>query len=167
MPTYTVHQPPPREGRPVPGPENFVFVRDGFYFWAFLLPPVWMLIHRTWLVLAGYLLLTAAMAVAFALSGIPPWADGIASLLFGLLIGLEAATLRRWSLRKWSQVGYVVAEDEELAERRFFAQWFDRKPAPAAAPPSSPQTLPIVTTPLPQRIPPDVIGLFPQPGTPR
>ena len=28
-----------------------MFVRDGFYFWAFLLAPLWMLLHRLWLVL--------------------------------------------------------------------------------------------------------------------
>ena len=35
-------------------PERFVFVRDGFYFWAFLLGPVWMLWRRLWLVLRVY-----------------------------------------------------------------------------------------------------------------
>ena len=25
---------------------RFVFVRDGFHFWAFLLAPLWMLRHR-------------------------------------------------------------------------------------------------------------------------
>ena len=169
MPTYTVHRPPQREGRPVPGPERFVFVRDGFYVWAFLLPPLWMLLHRLWLALLGYLLLTAIMAVAFALAGIPSWADAVASLLFGVLIGLEAATLCRWSLRKWRQIGYVVAEDEELAERRFFAQWVDRKPPVVSPSPSSPPPppLPAMTTPLPQRSMPDIVGLFPQPGMPR
>lgn len=173
MPTYTVHQPPQREGRPVPGPERFAFVRDGFHFWAFLLPPVWMLLHRMWLVLIGYVVVVVAMTVAFAVAGIPSWADAIASLLFGVLIGLEAASLRRWSLRKWTQLGYVVAEDEELAERRFFAQWVERgaqavPPPPSAPPPSFPKpSPPVVSAPLPQRATPDVIGLFPQPGLPR
>lgn len=165
MSTYTVHHPPWREDRPVPGPEKFVFVRDGFYFWAFALPPVWMAIHRMWLVLVGYLLLTAGMAVAFAAAGVPPWADAVVGVLFGLLIGLEAASLRRWTLRKWTSAGYVVAEDEELAERRFFSQWIAREPTPAAAPPRP--FPPPVTAPPPQPAAPDVIGLFPQPGTPR
>ena len=32
-----------------------MFVRDGFYFWAFLLGPLWMLWRRLWLVLVVYL----------------------------------------------------------------------------------------------------------------
>ena len=136
MPTYTVHQPPRREGRPVPGPERFVFVRDGFHVWAFLLPPLWMLLHRLWLVLLGYAVVIVAVTVAFAVAGIPQWADALASLLFGILIGLEAATLRRWTLtrRKWTQLGYVVAEDEELAERRFFAAICTRRRKLSSAP---------------------------------
>ena len=32
-----------------------MFVRDGFHFWAFLLAPLWLLVHRLWLALLGYL----------------------------------------------------------------------------------------------------------------
>ena len=31
-----------------------VFVRDGFHFWAFLLAPLWLLLHRLWLALVIY-----------------------------------------------------------------------------------------------------------------
>ena len=41
MAIYTVHKPPMK--RTEPDPERFKFVRDGFYFWAFLLGPVWMM----------------------------------------------------------------------------------------------------------------------------
>ena len=51
MPTYTVHAPPPTPGRTARDPERFVFVRDGFHFWAFLLAPLWLLAQRLWLVL--------------------------------------------------------------------------------------------------------------------
>ena len=54
MPVYTVHEPPMRGLPSVPDAERFAFVRDGFYFWAFLFAPLWMLWHRMWLVLVGY-----------------------------------------------------------------------------------------------------------------
>ena len=40
-------------------------------------------------------------------------------------MGLEAASLRRWSYSrgKWRQIDFVVADDEETAERRFFDRW--------------------------------------------
>jgi hypothetical protein len=164
MSIYTVHEPPPRANEDAPDPVRFVFVRDGFSFWAFLLSPLWMLRHRLWLVLIGYLVVAVALQVAVAMLG------ASASVMFGvgfllsLLVGFEAATLRRFTLarRGWQSVGIVVGDDVESAERRFFDVWVkgDRRPAPAAPP--SP-------APMPRRPPPasDVIGLFPEPGAPR
>ena len=54
MAVYTVHQPPLRATDAAPDPQRFVFVRDGFYFWAFLPRALWMLWHRMWLVLLIY-----------------------------------------------------------------------------------------------------------------
>ena len=48
---------------------RFVFVRDGFYFWAFLLSPLWMLRYRLWLVLIGYLIVAAALQAGAHLLG--------------------------------------------------------------------------------------------------
>jgi len=42
MTTFTIHEPPPRKNEETASPVRFAFVRDGFYFWAFLLGPVWM-----------------------------------------------------------------------------------------------------------------------------
>ena len=55
MTTYTVHEPPARAGEAAGDPDRFVFVRDGFYFWAFLFGPLWLLWRRLWLVLLLYL----------------------------------------------------------------------------------------------------------------
>ena len=69
MSIYTVHEPPPRADEDAPNPERFVFVRDGFYFWAFLLGPLWMLRHRLWLVLLGYIVVTIALQVGLRAIG--------------------------------------------------------------------------------------------------
>jgi hypothetical protein len=80
------------------------------------------------------------------------------ALLLALLIGLEASSLRRWTLarRGWSNLGVVVADDAELAQRRFFDAWVaNAAPAPPGAP--APRVSHAARG--------DVIGLFPQPGT--
>ena len=62
-------------------------------------------------------------------------AGGWVGLLIAILVGIEASSLRRWKLarRKFEQVGVVVADDLEMAERRFFDGWVarDERPAPA------------------------------------
>jgi hypothetical protein len=163
MPTFTVHAPPPRKDESVTAPERFVFVRDGFYFWAFLLAPLWLLMHRLWLALVGYFVVAGALAVLLTLTGTPAAVKTIASLMIALLVGFEAASLWRWTLarRKWQTLGFVVGEDAEMAERRFYAEWAKRDEVPATPAPPPSYTAPQWRgAPSPS----DVIGLFPEPG---
>ena len=80
----------------------------------------------------------------------------------------NAATLWRWTLqrRRWRMLGFVIGDDAETAERRFFAEWAKAvTPAAPAAPPAAPE--PQYAAPV-RRGPPsgsDVIGLFPEPGS--
>ncbi|HZQ13035.1 MAG TPA: DUF2628 domain-containing protein [Pseudolabrys sp.] len=168
MPTYTVHAPPPKAGEAASDPQRFVFVRDGFYVWAFLLAPLWLLYRRLWLVLLGYVVANALLGGVFYLLGASAVLKGLGSLLVALLVGLEAATLWRWTLqrRRWRMLGFVIGDDAETAERRFFAEWAKAvTPAAPAAPPAAPE--PQYAAPV-RRGPPsgsDVIGLFPEPGS--
>ncbi len=164
MATYSVHAPPPRDGDQT-DPERFVFVRDGFYFWAFLLAPFWLLVHRLWLALVGYFVVTGLVGVLFYWTGTPSTLEFFGSLAVSLLVGFEAATLWRWTLarRGWTMLGFVVGDSMETAERRFFAEWTKGAPAQRVA------TMPAQTyaTPVRRGSPSgnDVIGLFPEPGS--
>jgi hypothetical protein len=164
MSVYTVHQPPPKADEIASEPERFVFVRDGFSFWAFLLGPLWMLRHRMWLVLLGYAALIAALQGMLYVLNAPGGVRMTVMALVALLIGIEAGTLRRFTLRrrKWSNVGVIVG-DRETAEQRFFDSWI--KNGPATTPPTSSA----IGTASPRMSRPsnDVIGLFPEPGAQR
>jgi len=165
MSTYTVHQPPPRKGETASAPERFVFVRDGFYFAAFLLGPLWLLWRRLWLAAVVYVAANILLGIGLRLIGAPVAVQFLVGALMALLLGFEAASIRRWKLtrRGWTMLGFVVGEDVETAERRFFAEWSKR----ANAPPPPAASLPPASVPV-RRGPPspsDVIGLFPEPRT--
>jgi len=165
MPTYTVHAPPPKSGASS-NPERFVFVRDGFHFWAFVAAPLWLLLHRLWLALVIYILGSAILGIGLVLLRAPANAQFLAGLLIALLIGFEAPSIRRWTLarRRWAPLGFVVGENREMAEQRFFAQWTQNAASIQAT--SSLSSGP-KTSGIPRREPPsspDVIGLFPEPG---
>ncbi len=165
MSVYTVHQPPPKADEIASEPERFVFVRDGFSFWAFLLGPLWMLRHRMWLVLLGYAAQIAALQGVLYVLNAPSTVRIVVFALVALLIGIEAGTLRRFTLRRrnWSNVGVIVGDDREIAEQRFFDSWIKNETAP---PPSHGNTM--SAAPLRMSRPSnDVIGLFPEPGAPR
>jgi hypothetical protein len=167
MSVYTVHQPPLGAADAARDPYRLVFVRDGFSWWAFLLTPLWMLRHRLWLVLAIYLLISAAMDVALRALGASVFTIVIVDLLISLLVGLEAGTLRRFKLarRNWRNVGVVTGDALEDAERRFFDAWIRQRPAGRTAS-TSPRSAP-AAPPAPPAEQTGVIGLFPEPGAHR
>ena len=158
MAVYTVHEPPPGRYEGAPDPERFAFVRDGFSLWACLFGPLWMLRHRMWLVLLGYVIVVIGLEFAQQALRVSSSATFIVSLLLMFLVGFEAATLRRFTLgrRKWVNIGVIVGDDLESAERRFFDTWIKSGAATPAllAAPAPRQLLPAAT---------DVIGLFPEP----
>ena len=168
MSIYTVHQPPLGSGAAAAEPYRFVFVRDGFSWWAFLLTPLWMLRHRLWLALSVYLLVWAALGVGLRALGASVLTLVLAGLLISLLAGLEAGTLRRFKLARghWRNIGVVTGDDVEDAERRFFDVWIRQAPARRpASPPNAPASG--LTAPAPRPAPSGVIGLFPEPGAHR
>jgi uncharacterized protein DUF2628 len=166
MAVYTVHQPQLKKYEAAPDPVRFAFVRDGFSFWAFLFGPLWMLRHRMWLTLVGYITVVIAIHYCLRLAGASSGSYVFAAFMLALLIGMEAGTLRRYTLtqRGWRNVGTIVGSDRDTAERRFFDSWVRGEtfapipPAPSHTPPAAP---------APRGSASDVIGLFPQPGAHR
>jgi hypothetical protein len=174
MPVYTVHA-PVTSNADLRATDRFTFVRDGFHFWAAVLGVVWLAWHRLWLALIGWIVLMAVIDIAMVRLGVGGTAILLVDLLLALLLGFEAASLKRWtySRRNWRQLDIVVADDEEAAERRFFDRWTAKQrvndqlavdrgaPPPTRDIPGQPFSKP---PPLPQS---DIIGLFPEPGASR
>ena len=173
MPVYTVHA-PVTNGADIAATDRFAFVRDGFHFWSVVLGPVWLAWHRLWLALIGWLVLMAAIDVAMVRLGVGSGEIFLADLLLALLLGFEAASLKRWTLsrRNWRQLDIVVADDEEAAERRFFDRWTAKQRSPSNDQAAVDRGAPPPTRDIPgqpfSRPPPlprdEIIGLFPEPG---
>lgn len=159
MPVFTVHEPPLRATADLPDPERFVFVRDGVYVWAFLLTPLWILWRGLWLVFIIYAAIAIAIETAMHYAGFGTGSIVLVQLLLSLLVAVEAASLRRFSLarRGWKNIGIVSGDDLEDAERRFYDAWITGAPAGREVPPHLPHDSPPTQ-------PPDIIGLFPEPG---
>lgn len=176
MRVYTVHA-PVASGADLAAADKFVFVRDGFHFWAAVATVIWLLWHRLWLVLIGWIALTLAINFGMAALGVSRGTILTVDFLIAILMGFEAASLQRWTLsrRKWRQLDIVVADDAESAEHRFFDRWTARQrglandqwavdrggPPPTRSVPGQPFSK---APPLPQG---GIIGLFPEPGAPR
>jgi hypothetical protein len=138
MLSFTVHEPPNPPADRVDRAESLVFIKDGFSWAAALFAPLWLLVHRLWWPLLGYVLLTGALQL-LQLTGLDPRWLGLAGIAINLLIGFEADTLRRWALdqRGWHTVGSVTGRSTAECERRFFETWLPSQPIIAPATSSS------------------------------
>ena len=164
MAVYTVHAPASFGVDVRTTPDRIVFIRDGFYFWAFVAAFIWLLWHRLWLAALGYLLVSVAAQLALWALGVSSGVQFVVFAVIALLTGLEAGSLWRWTLtrRKWRQLGVVVARNQREAEQRFFER-FD-----GAARMESTRGNSSSLPPMPRAsIAEDMSGFFPSPGVPR
>ncbi|MDX8480566.1 DUF2628 domain-containing protein [Mesorhizobium sp. VK24D] len=114
MASYVVME-PPAGGREA----EATFVRDGFTWLGFLVPPVWLAWHRLWI---EALLTFVVMAILSALGERlgQEGAGSALSLLVSLYVGLEGQGLRISALRRrgWREWGVVEAGSLGDAEIR-------------------------------------------------
>lgn len=138
--TYTLHLPE----HAIPGDpealERATIVRDGFSWWAFVAPMLWLFWHRHWVlgILAG--LVVGLVGLGLSALGLRTGAILGVEILLHLLFGFEAASLRRFVYeRRGRPVGDVVtAVDAADAEAKSFARWLappdaTSRPSPATS----------------------------------
>ncbi|WP_336485458.1 DUF2628 domain-containing protein [Methylobacterium nigriterrae] len=154
MRSYTLHL--PRDARPGEAYEldRAQLVPDGFSWAAFAFTVLWFLYHRLWLATLGVLVGLIAVAVAGRLLGLSPFMGFLVTLLVSVLIGLEASSLRRWTLARGGRPvrDAVVARDAAEAEAKAMARWLGPTPPPRA---------PVAFAGASTRPGEPVIGLFP------
>jgi hypothetical protein len=95
-----------------------------------LFAPFWMALNGLWLVLAGYLVLVAGLSLLLAATGVASHWIALTMLALHVVIGFEAASLKRWTLerRGWRFISSVAGRSAEDCERRFFEAWLPKEP---------------------------------------
>lgn len=146
MQSYTVH--PGVSG----AREDVVFVADSWSWPALAFGPLWLVWHRQWLGLAGYLVIVALITGAGLALGLHPTAASALSLLLNAGLALEGHQIRRWRLESAGHPARAVVSARSLedAETRYFSA------LPARLPEAPRTSVPAVAGP--------VLGVFPQPG---
>jgi hypothetical protein len=130
MLTFTVHEPPDPPADRIDRAERLVFVKDGFSWAAAFFGPLWMIMHRLWWALLGFVLIGGGLQIVGMLSAVDQRWLGLATFAVNLLVGFEADTLRRWALQRrgWRTLGTVSGRNLDECERRFFDAWLPAQP---------------------------------------
>jgi hypothetical protein len=148
MPIYSVHS---RTADPLADAGKVRFVKEGFSWWGFFVPLIWLVIKGMWLVLV---IAIAAQILLLALAEQAGWGETtatIAGFAINLIIGFEGFNLYRWTLKRrgYHEAGLTSGDNLDDAEFRYFAS--------LAAPPKPESAPPILPT---KQDMPDPLGLF-------
>jgi hypothetical protein len=115
MASYVVMEQPGRAGI-----VDVSFLRDGFSWLAFFVPPLWLLWHRLWFEALSAFLVLALLSVLGDIAG---WVlvASLLTLAVSLYVGLEGQNLRVAALgrRGWREWGAVEAKNLADAETRY------------------------------------------------
>lgn len=145
--------------RPGGGPadEAFQFVKEGFSWPAAILAPLWLIYEQLWLVLAGYLVLSAAIGALVQAAGMSELSTQLVLTAYGLVFAFEANNLRRWTLERNGNrlVAVVTSRNLREAEHKFISSVVEER---IDVPPSNPPQSDHHGQPHSS-----VLGLFPEP----
>lgn len=121
MAIYIVMEPPQRQG--AEAAERALLVRDGFAFFAFLVPPLWLAVHRLWIEAAFALVVGLALGALGTVAGFG-LAGSLLPLLVAIYVGLEGNALRVAALRRrgWREWGVVEGDGLDDAETRYLTE---------------------------------------------
>ena len=148
--SYSVHEGPQPVADRMSRAEALEFVKDGFVFQAFMLPPLWMGGHGIWLAVGGYAAAAGTILGLASLLGLPTYLVVIAFLALHLLFGSEADEMLRAHLesRGWTMVGQVTGTGPLDCERRFFDQWLPSMPMTGGGLTAGPTRASVPTAPV-------------------
>jgi hypothetical protein len=121
---YTVHEPPNASANRLESAEQLLFVKDGYSWFAALLPVIWLLAKKMWLECAAFAALAGIIVWAFTAAGAPQLGNAIL-LAIQIVFGFEAGALYSEALtrRGWRVVGTVSGRNLEDCERRYLEVW--------------------------------------------
>ncbi len=123
--SYTIYEPREVKKDLVARADELVFVKDGFSGWAMLAAPFWMIYHRLWIPLIGFVIALTVLQTIAHLFGAPEESNGLLFVGLSLGFGFLANDIRRILLerRGYRLVGAVAGHSQIECERRFFANW--------------------------------------------
>ena len=116
MAAYVVMEPPGRSEKA----DSTAFVRDGFTWLGFLVPPLWLARHRLWIEAGLAFVVMGLLSMAGQKLGLG-LASSLLSLLVSFYVGLEGQGLRIAALRRrgWHEWGVVHAGRLDDADMRY------------------------------------------------
>ncbi len=125
MKIYTVHKPIVSSQDPLDQADELIFVREGFSWFAFLLPLIWLIYQKLWVELVVYFIIVMLFQSLILYFGVGESLSLYFTLFINLIFGFESNNIRRWNLDRadYQMVGSVCGRNQKESEIKFFSHW--------------------------------------------
>ena len=125
MTVYSVYEPTSDDEDLATRAGRVAFVKDGFAWFALIVPALWLLYHRMWIELIVFLAVLAGLQFALGFDRLEQEPLSWAALALTILFAFEANDLRGAALQRrgYRFAGIASGSDQSDAERSFFTDW--------------------------------------------
>ena len=169
MTVYSVYEPISDDADIAARADRIAFVKEGFAWFALIVPALWLLYHRMWIELFVFLAALVGLQFAFGFDRLGQELFSWVALALITLFAFEANDLRGAALQRrgYRFAGVVTGRDSAEAERSFFTAWLPQQERSARSGPPAKKAARTVDAAAPSRSGSqgsgeEVIGLFPQ-----
>jgi hypothetical protein len=164
---YSVYEPISDDADIAARAGKVAFVKEGFAWFALIMPALWLFYHRMWIELIVFLAVFVGLQFAFGFDELGQALFSWVALAITILFAFEANDLRGTNLQRrgYRFAGIVTGRGQSDAERSFFTDWLPQQERAAQQAPvkkAAPAPKPPLSSPSSRGADDDVIGLFPQ-----
>ena len=136
MVVFNVYEPPETTGDRLDRAERLAFVKDGFHWWAALVPVIWLPIKGLWIEFLVFLVGVGVITWFLEAIGVSNEFVSVLLLIVQIVIGFEATNIQGAALerRGWRMAGTVTGRSREDCEVRFLTTWLNEQPQASTFP---------------------------------
>lgn len=125
MKIYTVHKPPVPSQDTLDQVDELVFIKEGFCWLGFLIPPIWMAFNRMWAEALAYIAIITLLTGLISSMGLDDQYVFFLSMLSSFIIGFEGHNLLRWKYDRadYKMIGTISGANLDECELKFLSEW--------------------------------------------
>lgn len=127
MQTYTVYAPPADNRSFREQAVDYVFLREGYAFWAAIFGPLWLLARQMWLEALVYFVVLGILEGVLQWFGLNEYGATMLYFLISFIFALFARDIERWHYERkdYVMISLINGKSRDECETKFFHKIFD------------------------------------------
>lgn len=127
MQTYTIHAPPVDNRNFSEQAADYVFLKEGYAYWAALFGPFWLLARKLWLEALIYFVALGLIQAILQYFGLNEYGATLLYFMVSIIFALFAYDVERWhyARKDYVMISLVNGKSRVDCEAKFFNKLFE------------------------------------------